>query len=87
MDRPDDAAASEDGACAGFALKVGECEQHPHCLAGAGEGKGEGDLFGREAEAAEVDGGVLGDWVDYFLKRLVRVVMEGRSDGRNIPAV
>ena len=63
------------------------CEQHPHCLAGAGEGKGEGDLFGREAEAAEVDGGVLGDWVDYFLQRLVRVVMEGRSDGRNIPAV
>ena len=38
LDWPGDAAAPQDGAGACLALQVGEGEDHPDCLAGAGEG-------------------------------------------------
>lgn len=77
FDRPGDAADAQDGAGAGFALQVGEAEEHPEGLAEAGEAEGQGDELGGEAEASEVDARVLGDGSDcvqgLVLVRFVRV--------------
>lgn len=49
---PDHAAAAQHGAGARAVLQVGKAQEHPEGLTGAGEGEGQGDQFGREAEAA-----------------------------------
>lgn len=62
--RPEHHTDAKEGAGSKAGLQKGKSKEHPEGLREAAQGEEEGDLAGREGEAAEGNGGELEDWGD-----------------------